>query len=55
MGQLSVTTGFIPRLTIMTTLLMTSASLLLLIPYFAYVFAFPDPGKVIARIGQQVL
>jgi len=32
-----------------------TASLLLLIPYFAYVFAFLDPEKVIARIGHQVL
>jgi len=30
-------------------------SLLLLVPYFAYVFAFLDPAKVIARIGAQTL
>ena len=27
----------------------------MLLPYFAYVFAFLDPEKVIARIGHQVL
>jgi hypothetical protein len=37
------------------TLVLASASILLLIPYFAYVFDFLDPGKVIVRIGQQVL
>ncbi len=51
---LSVSTNYVPRITIVMTLLMTSASLLLLIPYFAYVFDFLDPGKVIVRIGQTV-
>ena len=52
---LAVTSNYIPRATILMTLAMTSASLLLLIPYFAYVFDFLDPGKVIVRIGQHVL
>jgi len=51
---LSVSSNYVPRVTIVMTLLMTSASLLLLIPYFAYVFDFLDPGKVIVRIGQSV-
>ena len=34
---------------------MATASLLLLVPYFAYVFDFLDPEKVIARIGEQTL
>ena len=34
---------------------MASGSLLLLVPYFAYVFDFLDPEKVIARIGVQTL
>ena len=50
-----VTSGFVPRATVAMTTVMVTASLLLLIPYFAYVFAFLDPVKVIARIGQQVL
>ena len=50
-----VTSGFVPRATVIMTTAMVTASLLLLIPYFAYVFAFLDPVKVIARIGQQVL
>jgi hypothetical protein len=50
-----VSSGFVPRVTVAMTTVMVTASLLLLIPYFAYVFAFLDPVKVIARIGQQVL
>ena len=34
---------------------MATASLLMLVPYFAYVFDFLDPEKVIARIGAQTL
>src|SRR5439155_12523270 len=33
----------------------SSASLLILVPYAAYVFHFLDPEKVIARIGVQTL
>ena len=50
-----VTSGFVPRATVAMTTVMVTASLLLLVPYFAYVFAFLDPEKVIARIGHQVL
>jgi hypothetical protein len=50
-----VTSGFVPRATVAMTTVVVTASLLLLIPYFAYVFAFLDPEKVIARIGHQVL
>jgi len=50
-----VTGGFVPRATVAMTTVVVTASLLMLIPYFAYVFAFLDPEKVIARIGQQVL
>jgi hypothetical protein len=50
-----VTRGFVPRATVAMTTVVVTASLLLLVPYFAYVFAFLDPEKVIARIGHQVL
>ena len=52
---LAVTSSYVPRATILMTLVLASASILLLIPYFAYVFDFLDPGKVIVRIGQHVL
>ncbi len=46
---------FVPRGTITVALVMATASLLLLVPYFAYVFDFLDPEKVIARLGAQTL
>ena len=46
---------FVPRGTITVAVVMATASLLLLVPYFAYVFDFLDPEKVIARIGAQTL
>lgn len=45
----------IPQVTIVATIVMASGSLLVLVPYFAYVFDFLDPEKVIARIGAQTL
>jgi hypothetical protein len=53
--SLSVTKDYVPQVTVASTLVMATASLLLLVPYFAYVFAFLDPEKVIARIGTQTL
>jgi hypothetical protein len=50
-----VRNDYVPQATVTLTVLMSSASLLVLVPYFAYVFDFLDPEKVIARIGQQTL
>jgi hypothetical protein len=50
-----VTKDYVPQATVTATLLMATASLLLLVPYFAYVFDFLDPEKVIARLGAQTL
>jgi len=50
-----VRTDYVPQATITATLIMSSGSLLILVPYFAYVFDFLDPEKVIARIGVQTL
>jgi hypothetical protein len=43
----------VPQATITATVIMASGSVLLLVPYFAYVFDFPRPEKVIARIGAE--
>jgi Predicted membrane protein (DUF2254) len=51
----TVRADYVPQTTITSTVVMSSASLLLLVPYFAYVFDFLDPEKVIARIGEQTL
>lgn len=53
--SLAVTRDWVPRATVLMTVVIVTGSLLLLVPYFAYVFDFLDPEKVILRIGQQVL
>ncbi len=53
--SLSVSRDYVPVATVVATVAIVTASLLALIPYFAYVFDFLDPEKVIARIGQQTL
>jgi hypothetical protein len=53
--SLSVSRTFVPRATVVMTLAMVTASLLLLVPYFAHVFDFLDPEKVIVRIGEQAV
>ncbi len=49
--SLTVRQDYVPQATITATVIMASGSLLVLVPYFAYVFDFLDPEKVIARIG----
>jgi hypothetical protein len=51
----AVGAGHVPRATVVMTLVVVTGSLLLLGPYFAYVFDFLDPQKVILRIGQHIL
>lgn len=53
--SLSVSRDYVPTATVVATVMIVTASLLALIPYFAYVFDFLDPEKVIARIGQHTL
>ncbi|HMF43863.1 MAG TPA: DUF2254 family protein [Polyangia bacterium] len=53
--SLTVQTHYVPQATITASVVMASASLLGLVPYFAYVFDFLDPEKVIARIGAETL
>jgi hypothetical protein len=53
--SLAVSRTFVPRATVVMTLAMVTGSLLLLVPYFAHVFDFLDPEKVIVRIGEQAL
>ena len=53
--SLAVSRAYVPTATVVVTIMIVTASLLALIPYFAYVFDFLDPQKVIDRIGQQTL
>ena len=51
----TVRRDYVPQATITATVIMASGSVLLLVPYFAYVFDFLDPETVIARIGAETL
>lgn len=53
--SLSVSRDYVPVVTVVGTVAVVTLSLLALLPYFAYVFDFLDPEKVIARIGQHTL
>src|SRR4029077_18669072 len=53
--SLSVTRTFVPSISITACLLLVTFSVLLMVPYFAYVFDFLDPEKVVARIQRQAL
>ncbi|HVR63953.1 MAG TPA: DUF2254 family protein [Polyangia bacterium] len=54
-ASFAVTRDYVPQATTVATIALSTASLLLLVPYFAYVFDFLDPEKVIARIGAEAL
>jgi len=53
--SLAVSHDHVPEATVLVTVALVTGSLLALIPYFAYVFDFLDPKKVIARIGEHTL
>jgi hypothetical protein len=47
--------NFIPRISIIFTMVLVTASLLLMVPYFAYVFDFLDPDRVVGRIQAEAV
>lgn len=49
------TPGFVPRVGIAVTMVLTTASLLALVPYFRHVFKFLEPQAVIRRIRNEVI
>ncbi len=53
--SVSVGKSFIPQASIISTMVLVTASLLLMVPYFAYVFAFLDPERVVGRIQAQAV
>jgi hypothetical protein len=53
--SVSVEKTFLPRISITVTLGFVTASLLVMVPYFAYVFDFLDPDRVVGRIQEQVV
>jgi hypothetical protein len=53
--SLSVTHDFVPQISITVCLVLVTVSMLVMVPYFAYVFDFLDPERVVARIQEQAL
>lgn len=53
--SLAVGAGFVPRASVITAVLGVTASLLLIVPYFAYVFDFLDPERIVERIQENAL
>jgi hypothetical protein len=46
---------FFPRVLVISTVVMITATVLLLVPYFIYVFAFLHPERVVARLQEHAL
>jgi len=53
--SVSVGKDVLPRVSIVFTMLLVTFSLLIMVPYFAYVFDFLDPDSVVGRIQQQAV
>ncbi|MBW2529043.1 MAG: DUF2254 domain-containing protein [Deltaproteobacteria bacterium] len=53
--SLSVRADFVPRATLVAMMIATAVGLVLMAPYFAYVFWFLEPTNIIARIHRDAL
>ncbi len=53
--SVSLRAGFVPRTTLMVMLVSTTGGLVLMAPYFAYVFRFLEPANIIGRIRRDAL
>jgi hypothetical protein len=53
--SISVGKNFMPTVSVVATLCLVSVSLLMLVPYFAYVFDFLDPDRVVSRIQHEAV
>jgi hypothetical protein len=51
----SVETNYVPRATLAVTLSMTTGGLIIMAPYFGYVFWFLEPKNIIARIRVEAI
>jgi len=51
--SLSVHTTFVPRATVLAMMAATALGLLVMLPYFAYVFRFLQPVNLVARIERE--
>ena len=55
MVSMSVRADFVPRLTVLAMMATTSVGLVLMAPYFAYVFRFLEPSSIVARIKREAV
>src|SRR6267142_35296 len=55
MVSLSIRADFVPRLTLIAMMTTTALGLVLMAPYFAYVFRFLEPTNIIARIKRDAV
>ena len=53
--SLSLRGEFVPRATLVVMMMVTTASLVLMAPYYAYVFRFLEPSNIIARIRRDAV
>lgn len=53
--SMSLHEGFVPRSALVITMLAAGFGLALMLPYFAYVFWFLEPGNIIQRIGHEAV
>src|SRR5262249_8057671 len=55
MVSLSIRVDFVPRLTLVAMMTTTALGLVLMAPYFAYVFRFLEPTNIIERIKREAV
>lgn len=53
--SMSLREQFVPRVALVTMMAATTFGLVMMLPYFAYVFWFLDPGNIIARIRREAV
>lgn len=53
--SLSLKSDFVPRATLLLMLLTTIVALVMMAPYFAYVFRFLEPSNIVARIQREAV
>lgn len=51
----AVHSKFFPRILVASTVILMTAAILVLIPYFTYVFKFLEPERIVARLQEQAL
>lgn len=53
--SLAVGNGFLPRTSVIVSIVAVTISLLMIVPYFSFVFDFLDPERVVSHIQEQAI